>query len=689
MFKKSSLLKRVMAVALAVLVAVGTLGMSSTSALAASKLTVKPASKTIAVGKTVDLKANKSVKWSVIKGSKYVKLTSKKAKSVKVKGLKKGTAVVKAKAGSQTKKVTIKVLPVLTVKASATTVEAGKKVTLKSNNSAKWSITAGKDVAKLSSAKSTSVVVTGVKAGTVTVKATDAKTGIVKSVKIKVTAKKDAADTTDPTPTPEPNPEPTPDQPDADDFVPETATTEEVEAMMNDADDKTELVDARPQEAYAGWALQGAKNGGHLKNAVLYSARWLDFSISSSKREKSLKNYNTAIDLNADKTYIIYDYTDKKDEAVNVAKYFYKQGVKNVKVYNAKDMIDAGTNVESYKNYDRFLPSEIVKNISDYKTGNTDSLSSLTKSVFSEADMDKIVLIDVSYGNVKESSYLTTGHVPGAVHMNTNTYERPRSYTPEKREKYSIEYSLIPLEEMRDSICPEYGITKDSIVIGMSSDGRPIARLGYMLRSLGVKYYGMSGLMNAWNYNGYQLDNKNVVKPTSVDSFGSDKIASPNELAWMDEVKDMISKNGEDGNNHTAGTLVGGDSISSTYSYHDLLGKVPGSFEANGMYFENADGTPAMKEVILAGYEKNGIPTDKSIIQFCGDGWGAAREAYNAQSVDINNVRAWGEGWVVWSNRGNWFIDYSGKKVRYDKYLDEVVDESGNIVTNEKNRKPE
>ena len=51
----------------------------------------------------------------------------------------------------------------------------------------------------------------------------------------------------------------------------------------------------------------------------------------------------------------------------------------------------------------------------------------------------------------------------------------------------------------------------------------------------------MSGLMNAWNYNGYQLDNKNVVKPTSVDSFGSDKIASPNELAWMDEVKDKIS----------------------------------------------------------------------------------------------------------------------------------------------------
>lgn len=43
----------------------------------------------------------------------------------------------------------------------------------------------------------------------------------------------------------------------------DSATEEEVLAFMNDSDEKTVLVDARPQENYSGWALEGAKNGGH------------------------------------------------------------------------------------------------------------------------------------------------------------------------------------------------------------------------------------------------------------------------------------------------------------------------------------------------------------------------------------------------------------------------------------------
>ena len=684
MSKERTMGRKFLAIILTVFVAIGMLAVSTTDTFAASKLTIKPSSKSIAVGQTVTLKSNKSVKWSISSGSKYVKLSSKAKKSVKVKGLKKGTAVVKAKAGSKTKKVTIKVYSALTISPSSKSITVDQTTTLKTNNTAKWSISAGKDIIKLSSVKSTSAVVTGLKAGNGTVKVIDSKTGVTKYAKITVTAKQEESKT-DPEPDTETEPDPQPEE----EFEPETATVAEVTAMMNDSDENTELVDARPQEAYAGWALQGAKNGGHLKNAILYSARWLDFEISSSKREKKLASYNTEIGLSGDKTYIVYDYTDSKSEAVNVAKYFYKQGAKNVKVFDAKDLIDNGSNLESYKNYDYYLPSEIVKDISDYKTGKDDTLEPETTAVISKSDIDKVILIDVSYGNVHESSYLSTGHVPGAIHMNTNEYERPRSYTPEKREKYSVEYSLIPLDEFRDEVCTEYGITKDSIVIGISSDGRPIGRLGYMLRSLGVKYYGMSGLMNAWNYNGYKLDTTNVVKPTSVDSFGSDTIANPNELAWMDEVKEILKKNGEDENDHTAGTVVGSDNLTSTYSYHDLYGKIPGTLNAKGGTFENVDGTPVMQQLLVNFYKTNNIPTDKPIIHFCGDGWGAARDAYNAQSVDMDNVRAWGEGWVVWSNRGNWFIDYTGRKVKYDKYLDEIVDTDGNVVTDSKIMKSE
>ena len=458
----------------------------------------------------------------------------------------------------------------------------------------------------------------------------------------------------------------------------EAASKDEFDAFVQDDDDKTIIVDARPQEAYAGWAIEGAKNGGHIKGAILYSARWLDFEMDEAKRQKKISSYNEAINLNNDNKYIVYDYNGFKNAAENVAKFFKTLGIENVKYYDAKDLIDSNSNIVKYKNYDYFMPAEIVKVISDYKSGLTDELNvDITEQAgINNDNIDRVILVDVSYGNVHESSYLSEGHVPGAVHVNTNAYERPRNYTPEKREKYALEYSLIPLEEFRDVLCPEYGINKDSIVIAMSTDGRPIARFGFMLKSIGVKYYGMSALMNGWNYNEYKLDSENVVKPISVESFGSKEIPNPNALIWMDEVKKIL--NGEE-----EGTIVGGDDFH-TYDYHDLMGKIPGTVDEGKINDTNLDGTPSMPELIIAGYEKAGIPTDKLIVPFCGDGWGASRTAYNAQSVDITNVKAWGEGWVVWSNRGNEFETYDGRIVKYDKYIDKVVDREGNIIEDEK-----
>lgn len=463
----------------------------------------------------------------------------------------------------------------------------------------------------------------------------------------------------------------------------DAATNEEVEAFLNGTDTKNILVDARPQEAYSGWALGGAENGGHLKGAILYSARWLDSKMDEERRVKRLDEYNEIIKLSPENNYIVYDYDGAKEAAVNVAKYFKKQGVINVKYFNARELINAGQDLVKYNNHDRYLPAEIVKVISDYKSGATDELNSAVTEAagITEENIDKVVLIDVSYGNVHESSYLTDGHIPGAIHLNTNAYERPRSYTPEKREPFSIEYSLIPLEEFRDELLTEYGIDKDSIVIASSDDGRPLSRFGFMLRSLGVKYYAMSANMNAWNYNGYRLDKENVVKPVSVATFGSDSIPYPEEIVWMDQVKRILSGEEE-------GTIIGSPDFG-TYGYHDLMGKIPGTVDEGNVISQNIDGTPPMKELILQGYEEAGISINKLIVPFCGDGWGASRTAYNAQAVDIENVKYWGEGWVVWSNRGNEFETHDGKLVHYDKYLDAVVDADGNIISDEKVMKTE
>ena len=456
---------------------------------------------------------------------------------------------------------------------------------------------------------------------------------------------------------------------------------------MNDSDGNTILVDARSQEAYSGWALEGAANGGHLKNSVLFSARWLDCAYSeAAPRTAYLERAMKDQSITTDKNVIVYDYTGK--QAVIVANYLKEQGIQNVLVFQANGLIDAGKSLDAYTNYDRFIPTEIVKSISDVKTGKATALSDAAKAIVGD-DLSKVILVDVGWGNAKGSSYFSAGHVPGAIHINTDSYERPRVYVPEKRSDYASEWRLIPLEEFRDEVCPQYGITKDSIVIlTTGSSTAPQGRLGFMLRSLGVKVYAMSGSLTAWKYNGYNLDTdvSTLVAPVSVSSFGSNTIANPDEILWMDDIKAILNGDavGQVADNRGEDEWKG---EYSGYGYHDLAGRIDGTIwcssgnDEQGDFFENVDHTPRTQAEIKAYLESNGLDVTKTIAFFCGDSWGAAKIAYWCQAVDLNTVKQWGDGWIPWSNEGNEFIDHNGQKVHYDKYLDAVLDKDGNDVS--------
>ena len=461
----------------------------------------------------------------------------------------------------------------------------------------------------------------------------------------------------------------------------ESATVDQVQAFMNDDDEKTVLVDARTQEAYSGWTMEGAKNGGHLKNAVLYSARWFDCDYSSEvPRSAYLIREMEDQNITADSEVIVYDYTG--EQATTVAQYFVAQGIENVTVFQANELIDEGTDVEAYENYDRFVPSELVKSVSDVKTGAAEELSDEAKAVFGD-DIDNIVLVDVGWGNAKTSSYFSVGHVPGAVHINTDSYERPRVYVPEKRSEYAKEWRLISLEEFRDEVCTQYGIDKDTVVILTSNGTAPIGRLGFMLRSVGVKTYAMTGCLTAWKYNGYDLDTdeSTLVVPTSVDDFGTDEIANPDEIVWTEEIEAIVAgeSDGQVVDNRDEESRNG---EYSGYSYHDLAGHVPNDYwccegDENGEYFMNADNTARTREEIIDYLENSGLDINKTMAFYCGDSWGAAAIAYWCQSLDLENVKEWGHGWIPWSNTGHEFIDHNGDLVHYDKYLDTVLDEDG------------
>ncbi len=98
-----------------------TIGLCQTpDAVSAATIKLNKKKLSIAVGKTATLKlkgTKKRAKWTVKSGKKYIKLKAKKKASVKVYGVRKGTAKVQCKVGK--KKLLCKV-----------TVKAGKKVTV-------------------------------------------------------------------------------------------------------------------------------------------------------------------------------------------------------------------------------------------------------------------------------------------------------------------------------------------------------------------------------------------------------------------------------------------------------------------------------------------------------------------------------------------------------------------------------
>ena len=156
---------------------------------AASKLKVSVSKKTVYVGQTVKLTANKNVKWSVSK-EKIAKLTNAKKKTVTVKGLKAGTVYITAKAGKSSKKIKLVVVKRIPLKIYKNTIGIGEQCGVfidKEKTSIKSS-----DVTFSSSDESVAIVsgtglITGTGKGTATITA-NSKTGAKGEIKITVVA---------------------------------------------------------------------------------------------------------------------------------------------------------------------------------------------------------------------------------------------------------------------------------------------------------------------------------------------------------------------------------------------------------------------------------------------------------------------------------------------------------------------
>lgn len=577
--KSTSRICRTFLIMLAFMLMITFLGISGTDVYAASKLTVKPTAKTLEIGKVTTLKANKSVKWTVVSGKGNVKLYSKKSKSVKVKALKSGKATVKAKA-----------------------LKGGK----------------------------------------------------YKFVKITVRAAE--------------------------------STENQLNNVLSGKDTKTTLIDARDSDAYAGWALGEATNGGHFKNAINLDAAWL------SKTDK-FDNMISENGMSPEKSYIVYD--TNGEDAKAVAEYLKNKGYNKVKAINAVKQINSRNDLETYKNYKMTVPASVVKNVSDHVVKGTE-LNKDAKDIVGNSK--KIVIIDTAWGSPTASGY-TAGHVPGAVHIDTDETDPPIVYEETGDKYYENDYKLEWRLNTDDNLIKLFysrGVTTDSCVF-VTGSATPVNRIAVILKYMGVdNTHTMSKGLDGWKSAGYELETENrnakiengndeiskIDLNTAVKGFGTDKPKNPSLYEKYDYVKEHVGKD----NNYQLiddrrddewnGEVTG-------YRYHDLAGRIPGSIhsiEANS----NPDGTIKSKELMAAKWTKDGVDLNKHMVFFCGNGWRAANDTWTAWTHGYD--AAIYNGWMEWSNIGLPYINKAGKTVHFDKTKQAEVDENGNVIAYKKSK---
>lgn len=421
------------------------------------------------------------------------------------------------------------------------------------------------------------------------------------------------------------------------------AQTEEVEKALNDPNSL--VIDARINDAYNGWALEGAKKGGHLPNAIDFSSIWLD-SEYDDKKNLEERTRQEVLDLamkdkgiTADKNIIIYD-TNGKD-AQKLAHFFQGKGISNIKTYDANDWINQDKELVSYANYNLLVPPSIVKDIVDGKNAPTFENS------------NNIKLFDISWGTAAESGYLD-GHVPGAVHINTDSFEPPA-----EDEEGNMSWMLADISIL-EKLLLDNGISSDDTVICTGPEPMAACRFAVICQYMGVKDVRvMNGGLVVWKSLGYELA-KDEVKPSPISEFGVKVPANPSLINSMEEVKNIL-ENEEKSKDFTLvdnrtweehiGKITG-------YSYHNKKGRIPGSVfghagiknSSSMCFYRNIDKTMRNENEIQAMWEADHIDTSKHLAFMCGSGWRAAEILWYSEVMGMKNTSLYSDGWIHWSN---------------------------------------
>ena len=250
------------------------------------------------------------------------------------------------------------------------------------------------------------------------------------------------------------------------------------------------------------------------------------------------------------------------------------------------------------------------------------------------------VILEAAWGEVADDKAYTEGHIPGALHMNTDYIE-------------SEEFWNIRTPEEITELMKKYGITKDTTVITYGNNPVISAddRVAMTLLWAGVENVkNLSGGIDAWKNAGYELETT-VNEPKATDKdFGVTIPAHPEYILSIDQVKDKLKND----KNFKLVSIRSRDEFegkTSGYGYIDRAGEPLGAIwghDTDDGSYNNEDGTVADIVTVKKYLSESGASLGNEVSYYCGTGWRAAIPFLIEYDEGIRTMSVYDGGWFQW-----------------------------------------
>jgi thiosulfate/3-mercaptopyruvate sulfurtransferase len=263
----------------------------------------------------------------------------------------------------------------------------------------------------------------------------------------------------------------------------------------------------------------------------------------------------------------------------------------------------------------------------------------------------------VCHAHYRNPEAYTSGHIPGAISLDTLALEAPETWN--RRSPEELKHSL-----------EQHGITSNTCVIlygkymypdnndefpGSAAGHIGAIRCAFIMMYAGVKDVRvLNGGFQAWEDEGYEISTEDV-KKVPVEEFGTKIPLQPNLAVDIDEAKEMLASKTSDLVSVRSWPEFIGEV--SGYNYIEKKGRIPGAIFGNcgsDAYhmenYRNADLTAREYHEIEKIWNEAGITPDKHIAFYCGTGWRGSEAFYNAWLMGWPKVSVFDGGWFEWSN---------------------------------------